>query len=202
MDPAWNDQTLAADHSVDGPAVDGLAWRMGEFAQQLHQERTEADVLARLAQTAVDMIPGAQEASISSMVRQAMEPQCASGPLARRADELQVRLGQGPCFYVVADDPVVHVPDVATEARWPEFIARARDVGVGSMLSIRLFVASDVLGTLNLYSTDTDAFDEDAVDVGVLVAAHAAVVLVETRESDQLRDAASSRMSSGRPRGS
>jgi len=35
------------------------------------------------------------------------------------------------------------------EQRWPEFARRAAEVGIGSMLSLQLYVSGDNLGALN-----------------------------------------------------
>lgn len=37
-----------------------------------------------------------------------------------------------------------------TENRWPVFVARAREAGVGSMLAFQLFVEQQNLGALNV----------------------------------------------------
>lgn len=181
---------------------DDLAERMGELARELQQERDGAAILLRMVRAAVEMIPGVQEASISLVLaRKKVVARAPSGPLARDLDALQERFGEGPCLDAVHEHTVVRVPDMEAERRWPRFAAEAKALGAASMLSIRLFVEGEKLGALNLFSRDTDAFDEESEEIASLVAAHAAVVLAGTQHADQLRDAAATRDVIGQAKG-
>lgn len=196
-------------HDEDGSAADAtdlpgddLAARMGELARILQQEKDEGAILSRMVKAATDMIPGAQEASITLVQgRRKVEARAPSGELARQVDALQDEVGQGPCLDAVYEEKTVNVPDMASEQRWPKFARRAMQLGVGSMLAVQLFVEGDNLGALNLYSRDADAFDEASEHVGLLVAAHAAVVFAGSQKADQLRDAALSRDLIGQAKG-
>ncbi len=64
--------------------------------------------------------------------------------------------------------------------------ARGARTGVRSMLSYRLFTAQDTLGALNLYSREPDAFDDDAVSIGTVLAAHAALAVARARDREQV----------------
>ena len=77
--------------------------------------------------------------------------------------------------------------DLITEPRWPQFSSRAVEAtGVRSMLAVRLFVADDTLGSLNLYSKQPGAFTEESLAVGTIFAAHASVALRAARTKEDL----------------
>lgn len=197
------------DDQTDGRVVDDasepvedLAGRMGELARILQGERDETAILERMARAAVDMIPGAEEASITVVMgRRKVEAKAPSGEMARQIDALQDKVRQGPCLDAVFDQKTVSVPDMATESRWPRFSSGALELGAASMLAFQLFVEGDNLGALNLYSRKAHAFDEESEHIGLLVAAHAAVVFAGTQKADQLRDAAASRDLIGQAKG-
>ena len=85
------------------------------------------------------------------------------------------------------------IDDLREDERWPGFSARAvEETGVRSMLSFRLFVQSDTIGALNLYSRHPVAFDAHSCAIGTVLAAHAAIAMsaaVEHQRADQLEDA-------------
>lgn len=54
------------------------------------------------------------------------------------------------------------------------------------MLSFRLFLEQDTLGSLNLYSRQTRAFDENSCRVGEVFAAHAAVAFQSARTHERV----------------
>jgi transcriptional regulator with GAF, ATPase, and Fis domain len=124
-----------------------------------------------------------------------------SHELPLRVDALQSETGQGPCLDAVFEHRTVSVPDMANEDRWPRFAARAAELGAGSMLAFQLFVEGDNLGALNLYSRSTKAFDTESEEIGLLVAAHAAVAFAESRKMTQMHDALASRDLIGQAKG-
>jgi hypothetical protein len=61
------------------------------------------------------------------------------------------------------------------------------------MLSWGLFTTSTTYGSLNVYSTEPDAFDQEAALVGELFASHAAVALAGARRQADLHTALGTR---------
>ena len=85
------------------------------------------------------------------------------------------------------------VDDIGEELRWPRFAPAMTGLGVRSMLSFRLFLASDTLGVLNLFSSRARAFDSESQHVGELLATHAAVALAGSQAEAQLETALNTR---------
>jgi len=102
-------------------------------------------------------VPGAAQAVISLVIRRKMvQAQAATDPSAGRLDELQTELDDGPRLRAVWEQQTVHIPDMATESRWPRFAAAAIQAGVGAMLCFQLFVEGDNLGALAALAAGVD----------------------------------------------
>lgn len=191
-------------HDLDGwiAPQDDIAHRLGDLARSLQRENSEDAVLERLVRTAVILVPGADEASITLVTgRRGVQSRAPTGDLARTIDELQERTGEGPCMSAVYHEEIVIVPELRTEHRWPRFSAGAADAGAGSMLCFRLFVEGDNLGALNLVGRSAHAFTEESEYVGALVASHAAVAVADAQKLHQFKDAIATRDLIGQAKG-
>ena len=187
-----------------GSAVedDSLAWRLSELARTLQAEDDLEKTLRQIVDTAVDTVPGAQHASISKIQRRReVTTLSATGELPRAIDHAQYDSGQGPCLDTLYDEQTVRLSDVGAEQRWPKFTARARELGVGSMLAVQLFVREDGLGALNLHSAEPNAFDDSSEHVALMFAAHAAVAMANEQERQDMRAAVSTREVIGQAQG-
>lgn len=77
-------------------------------------------VLDRCRDIARETFSGAASVSIAVLdMRRRPVTVASSDDLARTGDDLQYRLGEGPCLDAVWTADVVHSPDLATESRWP-----------------------------------------------------------------------------------
>jgi GAF domain-containing protein len=92
--------------------------------------------------------------------------------------------------------------NLAEEDRWIRWAPRvAAELSVRSMLCLRLFTSAELVGGLNLYSKQIDAFDEDDAYTGTYLAAQIAVAVAETQESEGLRISALTRTVIGQAQG-
>lgn len=185
------------------PAVGAdLAGRLSDLARELEQEQDTEALLADIVHASLDLIPHVAEASISLVMgRRTVQSKAASGELPRRIDALQSATGEGPCVDAAYEQLIVRVPDLSREERWPDFAQAAYDAGARSMLSFQLFVRGDNLGALNLYGDDVNIFDEESEQVGLLVAAHAAVAFSDAQQISQLNQALGTRDLIGQAKG-
>ncbi len=164
---------------------------MGRVARRMQEEHGDVGATLRAVTTAaVATVPHASECSISYVTgRREGESRASTGDLSREVDALQGRLGEGPCLDAVWEEEVVRVDDVAAEQRWPRFAREAAALGAGSMMCSQLFVSGDQLGALNLYSRDPGVFDDEAQEIGMMLAAHAAVAIAGAEHEQNLRRA-------------
>ncbi len=76
----------------------------------------------------------------------------ATGPRARRLEELQLTAGEGPCLDAYREGLPVLVGDLTADpARWPGFGPEALEAGAAALFSLPLQVGAVRLGTLDLY---------------------------------------------------
>jgi GAF domain-containing protein len=133
--------------------------------------------LAKIAELTKRTIPGAHEVSVTLLSDTGAHSAAFTGRLALELDEWQYEHGYGPCLDASRAQDTYPVPDLSAERRWPDWTARALAAGARSCLSVGLPSREHVTGALNLYGTEPDAFDEEAVTVARVFADYAAVVL-------------------------
>jgi GAF domain-containing protein len=114
---------------------------------------------------------------------------------------LQNEVGEGPCLEAVSHTSQVVVDDMRAETRWPVFSTRVQPMGVGSMICTPLTVENKVVGSLTLASSRPHAFDEEAIGLAEVFAAHATLALVGAEEVRNLTAMASSRDVIGQAKG-
>ena len=185
----------AQDTARAGDPVD-LAEAMSDLARGLRHERQPVETtLEAITEAAVDAVPAATDAGISFMPgRSRVEPRAPTGDRPAALDKLQDELGEGPCLRALRDQEIVQIHDMADERRWPRFAEAARRHGVGSMLSLRLYVTDEKkLGALNLYADTPHAFDDESVAIGRVFAVHAAIALAAAERETHLENALRSR---------
>ena len=134
-------------------------------------------LLDKIAYLAKRTIPGATEVSVTLVHGDRARTAAFTGELALKVDEQQYERGYGPCLDASAANISLSVPDTGAEERWPDWAAAAHQAGVHSSLSIGLPVQERVTGALNLYATETHAFDDDALAIAQTFAGFAAVAL-------------------------
>ena len=172
------------------------------MAGSLLAEDTVQDTLDRIVQLAVDTVVGCDFAAVSLIQRRQITTQASSGDVPRQVDAIQYEVDEGPCLEAIREHDVIHAPDLSREQRWPRFSQRTVDeTKIMSMLSFRLFAEEETMGALNLYSFDRGAFEDEATDVGLVFAAHAAVALVTARRHEQMEKALASRDVIGQAKG-
>jgi GAF domain-containing protein len=134
-------------------------------------------VLDRVARLAQEVVPGADEVSLTLIRDEKPATVAHTGPLALDVDELQYERGHGPCMDAGRAGMVLLTDDMRTESRWPDYTAAAAEHGALSSLSLPLPVQDQFIGAVNMYARSPHAFTPAAVAVGQTVAAYAAVAV-------------------------
>ena len=193
----------ASGQGGDGEAtVADLGEVMGEIARTIQQEHGDVEkTLQAITAAARQAIPCADAVSVSLVQGRRVEPRAATDDLPREIDDLQSRVGEGPCLDALREDKTVRVEDYTSEDRWPRFAAEAARQGVGSSISFQLFVDRDSLGALNVYSRRPGAFGEDAETIGLVFASHASIALSAAQSEENLHRAIDKRELIGQAKG-
>jgi GAF domain-containing protein len=108
--------------------------------------------------------------------------------MALAADELQYEHGYGPCMDAGRGGVLLRVDDMATETRWPDYVAHVRaTTPVRSSLSVPLPYQGASIGALNNYATKPDAFaSPESLRAGADVAEVIAVAVANADAHAQL----------------
>ena len=177
--------------------------RVSVVARSLAEESGLQPTLERTVEHAVRLVDGCHSAGISLVVsRERIETVALSDDLARRGDERQYQLDEGPCLSAIRDAEVVWAPDLANDRRWPRWGPWAvENLGVRSMLCIQLYTAANRHGALNLYSQDRDAFPPAEHPLATMFAAAAAMALKGAQTAEELHSAIHTRTIIGQAQG-
>jgi hypothetical protein len=91
-------------------------------ARAIVQKRTLAETLDAIVLAARDALPGFDHVGLALLTRTGeVETKAATDPLVRELDHLQYTAGEGPCLSALRETPVVVVPDLRREQRWPRY---------------------------------------------------------------------------------
>ena len=181
------------------PSLDAESF--AELALDLHEVSTLDETVERILEFATKTFNCAYAGVILVHEGSRVETIASNHEVVARLDRIQLEAGDGPDLEIIADRPGVLVRDVRTENRWPVWCAAVDEAGVRSMLGTRLYTTRQVLGSLNLYAYEVDAFDASDVDVAHMLARHAAVALESARGTEHLLKAVDARNLIGQAQG-
>jgi GAF domain-containing protein len=177
-----NPQDIAA-----RPPDAGLAAQFAAVARALESQGSVQATLQRVVEIARLIVPGCHHAGVTVLRRGRPETPAATDEVSSEVDKVQYETGEGPCLSAIVEQHMFRTGDLAAETRWPKFSRPAVErTGVRSVLAYRLFTSGETFGALNLYSRERDAFDDDAVGVGTILTAHAALAFARAREREQI----------------
>lgn len=153
----------------------------------------------KIALIATETVPGCDVASVTMLRAGKPTTPAFTGKTAKLLDEVQYKVGDGPCLAAIRHRGLEHV-STASDDRWPPFVAAAVEQGVLATMSVPLGNDETVVGALNLYSETATEYDDAARgaacafadQLGVAVAR--ATLLAESFElAHQLQQAMESR---------
>jgi hypothetical protein len=109
-----------------------------------------------------------------------------SGDAARRYDELQFTLGEGPCLDSIAQRSPVLVVDLADAAdrRWPAFGPAMLAHNIRGVYAMPLVVAGEYVGALDLFRHQPGHLASDHLAGAVVAAELAGIPLLDLLEAD------------------
>jgi GAF domain-containing protein len=176
---------------------------MTAAARELCTVEALDELLNKVVQSAVASVPGAEFSGISFLnAARRIVPRVQTDPMIGVIDELQTKLTEGPCMTVMrGPDVVVRSDDLTTEQRWPQFTAGAREFGLATLMSFRLYVGDRTTGSLSMFSSKAGAFDDEAEAMGELFATHAAIAMHGAEQAHTYSEALRSRDVIGQAKG-
>jgi GAF domain-containing protein len=138
------------------------------------------DLLGGVAEFAAQAIPGVDGAGVALLELRDGIPRvqtwAATAVLVDDIDKVQYdELNEGPCLTCMQTRRPAVSGSVGSDSRWPRFGGRVARMQVHSALSLPLIVGDQVIGAINAYARNRDAFAEHAVQLGCQFAGPAAV---------------------------
>lgn len=157
--------------SVDPPTV------FTALADIVYRGSTPTEVYVAICVAATLMIPGCDRASM--LLRRddgTYHTVASSDGIARKIDQLELEVGDGPCLDAIEEESAQIDADVTTHSQWPALAARViAETPVRGMMGIRLLVDQRKVGALNLFSDTPNVFDETSAARAIVLAAFATV---------------------------
>lgn len=137
------------------------------------------ETLHRVAEITTGAMPAAEMAGISLLDEHGRPTTGVyTDPRSPEIDTAQYETGSGPCLDAWRTKRTVRLDDLTdAESRYPEFARLAQRYGIHSTLSLPLVAGDEGLGALNLYARQRQGFTPADEEMGVELAATAAVVL-------------------------
>jgi hypothetical protein len=137
------------------------------------------EVLDAICRTAVEIIPGADHACISTLGKdQQLNTQASSDEIASLMDRLESEAHEGPCVDSIVEDSVQHDADIRDATKWPRLAELTLSrTPVRGMLGYQLMDGLGSRAAFNVFSDTPGALTQEAVDVGAVLAAFTSVAL-------------------------
>jgi hypothetical protein len=149
--------------------------------------QSSRDVYAALTTFALDAIPGAEQAGVTTLVNGRYRTHAATAAVVDDVDALQYALIDGPSIEALASGQPIRSSDFGQDARFPVFGRRAAaETPVRSVVSVRLPHHEPIEECLNVYSSTVDAFDELAGRFVWALAGQGALAVVAVRAREQV----------------
>ncbi len=181
---------------------EALLERIGAIGRELAATDGLPATLQQIVDLGEDMLEHCDGVSMMLIGRGGViETPAASSKVAYDSDMAQYATGQGPCLEAIRQHETIVMADIETEQRWPDYRERVLELGVRSMISLRLFVTDDSMGALDLYSRRPNAFDWRSQLVGQVFAAQASVAMKAALIEEGLKTAIRSRDVIGQAKG-
>ena len=166
---------------------DDLRLSLAALSQLATGQMRLNEALTRVAELAVQAIPRADGAGVTLLEKDRHDTIVASAPFVVQVDAIQYGIEEGPCITAAAEARTVRSGALSADHQWPRVGPRAGELGVHSVLSIPLVTPDGVVGAMNVYAHQKDAFDDAAAVLGELFAVPAAIAVKNAQVLAQAR---------------
>jgi len=158
------------------------------IARDLAEQADLRQTVERITELAVGLTGCATAALWSLASGDHANLQACTDPVAARVlSRILHAIDQGPARTVLMRREMVQVQDIETETRWPRYLEAitACDFAVRSVLGYPLLLADRQLGALMLYSPKPGYFTDELVQIGSVLAGHAAIAMDAATSADK-----------------
>lgn len=134
--------------------------RLSRVTRLLKTQRTLPAQLEAVVGIVMRSVPSCHAAGIVLLVDGEPTSVAVTDRLAIEIDLVQYETGEGPCLSALHHGDVVRIDILEKDVQFTRFAPGAIDRGVRSVLSTPLDAHGHTVGALNMYSMQTNAFDD------------------------------------------
>jgi len=158
-----------------------------EFAHTMATDFPIQAILNHLVKRIVEILPITSAGVTLISAASAPHYIAASDESALRFEQLQTRIGQGPCVAAFESGMAVAIADLGTNDRFPRFSRAAIGTGLVAVFAFPLRHGTGRLGALDLYRTTPGQLDVQDMAAAQTLADVAAAYLVNAQGRDDAR---------------
>lgn len=172
-----------------------------EMAVELQAEPTAEATIERIVEYAQAAIHCPEAGIILVHSRQQIETAAATSDAVAQAHDLQLVHDEGPYLDAIVCGNAYVTNNTAEDNFYPRWGKAVADLGLRSAMSVPLATKRRVYGSLNLFSNQINAFDENDVEVTKIFGRHAAVAWANAHDQEGLHAAIDARNLIGQAQG-
>lgn len=150
------------------------------------------DLLQTLVEACADLLDASAAGLMLADSRGELSVVASTSEKSRLVELMQLSSGNGPCVESFSAGQLVMIDDIETVAsQWPEFYREAHEQGFRAVHAVPLRLRGSVLGTLNLFLTQTGRLTAEDASVAQGLADVATIGILQeraARENDIARD--------------
>jgi transcriptional regulator with GAF, ATPase, and Fis domain len=153
-----------------------------DLADTLVSDFDVADLLHSLVEHCVTLLGTDAAGLLLTDQRGGLQVLASSSEQARLLELFQLQADEGPCLECFRSGEAVSVPDlVETTERWPQFTSAALAADYAAVHALPLRLRKEVIGALNLFSTETGHLGQDDIGVAQALADVATIGILQER---------------------
>lgn len=156
---------------------DDMVERLSRVTKLLATQRTLPATLETIVAIVKRLVPNCDAAGICLLVEEEPMSGAVTERLTVEVDLVQYQTGQGPCLAAIADEHIVRIDMLDQDSRFTRFAPGALALDIHSVLSMPLDVRGRTVGAMNLYSHQSNAFDDSTAAMVQPLADHAAIAI-------------------------
>lgn len=155
------------------------------LADSLRSDFGVVDTMDLLVQASTTFTGAVEAGILLRDARGKLHVVASSSERASEVEEAQLGADEGPCLDSIETGEPVEVPDIATRAEeWPRFAAMAESRGLRAAHTIPLRLRTEVLGGLNLFSSQVGLMDERDAALALALAQIATISIIQRQTID------------------
>ncbi|WP_169786919.1 GAF and ANTAR domain-containing protein [Nitriliruptor alkaliphilus] len=186
----------------------GLVAAVREFTTNIVNPYDPQELLHRLTEQAIEVVRADGAGIMLAEEPRGLAFAAASAERVMVLEQLQGRIETGACHAAFTHDRIVTVEDLAVTTAWPEYSARAADLGLRAVMGVPMHAGGQSIGVLNVYREAPGPWSGVDVEAAEILTAIAGAYVLHANElraqhtlAEQLHEALRSRDVIGQAKG-